>query len=238
MNPLMLTTLKTVMDYQASNYINSIFGDEVPEIISLTGGRDFYDGWLYDNHGFTTVYEPLEIIRRQVLNVLTANAYKYKHLYDTITVEYSLTDPINRTTTETHSGRDTTTEDNGSTSTPSGAERTTHATTQATQNTEYSTTYDSQIEKETGRSNVTYNNYDELSFTNRSTTVNEDKDKTLTHGHVITTEYKYYREPQSEIQSERQIAMFSLQMTIIGDILDAIAIPVYIDYNKQYSMPY
>lgn len=234
-----LSTIEQVMNYSSGDTVNSLFNEPVPDIITNTGGVDFYNRWLYEHHGFTTVYEPLEIIRSTIDNVLTANAYKYEHLYNTIIADYSLADPIERRTTEEHSGTDTTTEDNGLTVTPSGQEKTTHATDANNPNsvTSYSTTYDSTVEKETGRKDTRYNTHDTLEFINRETTSSEDKEKTLEHGHTITTTYQYYREPQSEIQSERQIAMFSLQMTIIGDILDAIAIPVYMDYNKTVQ-PY
>ena len=216
---------------------NLVVVDDTDSVIYKTGGSDFYNRYLYDHHGFTTIYNDLDTIRDMIIDVLTANEYKYEHLYNTIAMEYDLSDPIDRTTTETHSGTDITTDDGSNNLSRAGTDTTTNRTTSDTTDTHSIRPYDSSTLTTASQDTESYANTSALAY-NSTQNRDIDNERTVEHGHVITTRYQYYREPQSEIQSERQIAMFSLQMTIIGDILDAIAIPVYIDYDKTYSMPY
>lgn len=224
------------MSDNTTGFVNTLFENEAA--LNDYGGADFFNGYIYNHYGFCTVYKDLSLIRSMVDKVLTANKYKYEHLYNTTVLEYELAHPIERKTTEQHTGTDQNTNNNSRVVTPTGAERTTHKTTDDTTTEQYSTTYDSQTANLTDREDVSYNNYDETTYTNRQTSTTDNGGGSFIHGHTITTTHQYYREPQSEIQSERQIAMFSLQMTIINDILDAVTIPVYIDYDKTYSMPY
>lgn len=187
----------------------------------------WFGEFLINHHGESTVFDDAVRLHRMVNDTLIANKYKYERLLGTIEFEYSLNNPIERKVTEVHSGSDTTTIDTDTATHRSGTDTTTDRYAQR-DNRQYTTTEDSTTEYlHTHNQTDAVTDVNEAAY-NSGQTGHTDGTNTLAHGHNIETIYSFHREPQTEIQAERLIAEFSLHMTIINDVLDAIALPVYL----------